>query len=82
MHTHVKDQKGVAPDFEFLIPGEGDFDYVEYLNAMANTGYNDYITVEISIMVQRRDNYNPIKAAQQAYHTLQEAFYRSDVRWE
>ena len=82
VHTHVKDQKGVAPDFEFLIPGEGDFDYVEYLNAMANTGYNDYITVEISIMVQRRDNYNPIKAAQQAYHTLQEAFYRSDVRWE
>ena len=42
IHTHVKDQRGTAPDFEFLIPGEGDFDYVEYLDAMKAAGYDDY----------------------------------------
>ena len=32
VHTHVKDQRGLVPDFEFLIPGEGPFDFVRYLN--------------------------------------------------
>ena len=26
-HTHVKDERGIAPDHEFLIPGEGEMDY-------------------------------------------------------
>ena len=34
VHTHVKDQRGLAPDHEFLIPGDGTFDYVRYLKAM------------------------------------------------
>ena len=33
-HTHVKDERGTVPDYEFLIPGEGEFDYVTYLKAM------------------------------------------------
>ncbi len=33
-HTHVKDERGRAPHHEFLIPGEGEFDYVRYLRAM------------------------------------------------
>src|SRR5687767_11156960 len=27
-HTHIKDERGLAPNHEFLIPGEGSFDYV------------------------------------------------------
>ena len=77
IHTHVKDQRGRAPDFEFLIPGEGDFDYVEYLDAMEAAGYNDYITVEISMMVQNRDDYDPLEAAGLAYLTLENAFEKS-----
>ena len=30
-HTHVKDQRGLVPDYEFLIPGEGPFDFAAYL---------------------------------------------------
>ena len=77
VHTHVKDQRGRAPDFEFLIPGEGDFDYVEYLDAMKAAGYDDYITVEVSKMVQEREDYDPLGAAGLAYRTLEAAFEAS-----
>ena len=64
-HTHVKDQRGVHPNFEFLIPGEGEFDYVTYLQTMSKYGYQGFVTVEVSMMVQRRANYDPLLAATQ-----------------
>lgn len=79
VHTHVKDERGVVPDFEFLIPGEGEFNYVEYLHAMQASGYNDYITAEISIMVQRRPGYDPLAAAEQTYVTLARAFEQAGI---
>ncbi|HEV7216518.1 MAG TPA: sugar phosphate isomerase/epimerase, partial [Chloroflexota bacterium] len=74
VHTHVKDELGRAPDHQFLIPGEGEFDYVRYLKAMAATGYDAFITVEVSIMVQRRPEYDPLAAAAQSYNVLSRAF--------
>jgi inosose dehydratase len=79
VHTHVKDERGVVPDFEFLIPGEGEFDYVAYLHAMRAQGYEGYITAEISIMVQRRPTYDPFAAAEQTYRTLARAFERAGI---
>ncbi|MEP7190639.1 MAG: TIM barrel protein, partial [Roseiflexaceae bacterium] len=80
VHTHVKDERGVVPDFEFLIPGEGEFDYVAYLQAMHAHGYAGFITAEISIMVQRRPGYDPLAAAEQTYRTLAHAFEQAGVR--
>lgn len=74
VHTHVKDERGVVPNYEFLIPGEGEFDYVAYLHAMREHGYEGYITAEISYMVQRRPNYDALAAAEQTYATLARAF--------
>lgn len=79
VHTHVKDERGVVPDWEFLIPGEGEFDYVAYLHAMRAQGYDGYITAEVSIMVQRRPNYDPFAAAEQTYHTLARAFEQAGI---
>jgi sugar phosphate isomerase/epimerase len=79
IHTHVKDERGVVPAFEFLIPGEGEFDYVAYLHAMRAQGYDGYITAEISIMVQRRPSYDPLAAAEQTYRTLGRAFERAGI---
>ena len=73
-HTHVKDERGTAPDFEFLIPGEGEFDYVTYLKAMQRHGYTGFITAEISNMVQRRTPYYPLEVATQTYRVLSKAF--------
>ena len=44
---------------------------------MEAAGYNDYITVEISMMVQNRDDYDPLEAAGLAYLTLENAFEKS-----
>lgn len=77
--THVKDERGVVPDYQFLIPGEGDFDYVKYLRAMQAAGYKAHIGVEISLMVQRRPGYDAIAAAEQSYRVLDQAFRDAGV---
>lgn len=77
--THVKDERGLVPDFEFLIPGEGVFDYVRYLKAMDRAGWIGDIGVEISLMVQRRPNYDPWAAARQSYAVLSKAFEEAGV---
>jgi inosose dehydratase len=79
IQTHVKDERGVVPNYEFLIPGEGQFDYVAYLHAMRAHGYDGYITAEISIMVQRRKGYDPLAAAEQTYRTLRRAFEQAGI---
>ena len=49
----------LSPQHKFLLPGEGDFDYERYLQAMAGAGYAGFVTVEISKMVQHRPGYEP-----------------------
>ena len=77
--THIKDERGVVPNFEFLIPGEGVFDYVKYLRYMQAAGYEGDIGVEISLMVQSRPNYDAIAAAEQSYRVVDQAFREAGV---
>lgn len=79
VHTHVKDEIGRAPDHQFLIPGEGVFNYVAYLRSMQRHGYVGYISAEVSVMVQRRPAYDPLQAATQTYATLAAAFDAADI---
>jgi sugar phosphate isomerase/epimerase len=74
LHTHVKDERGLAPDHEFLIPGEGEMDYPHYLRLMREAGYDGHIVVEISIMVQARPDFDGLAAATQSYSVLSRAF--------
>ncbi len=77
--THIKDESGRKPDFQFLIPGEGEFDYVRYLQAMQKAGWTGDIGIEISLMVQRRPNYDPWAAAQQSYDVVNRAFIEAGI---
>jgi sugar phosphate isomerase/epimerase len=79
VHTHLKDQRGRSPEHEFLVPGEGEFDYARYLRAMADAGYDGWITVEVSVMVQRRQGYDPAWAARLARETLTKAAAQAGV---
>lgn len=79
VHTDLKDQRGIAPDHEFLVPGEGDFDYARYLAAMDRAGYQGCITVEISVMVQRRPGYDPAEVARRSFQALLTAERASGV---
>jgi len=78
-HVHIKDERGLAPNHEFLIPGEGEFDYVKYLELMQKHGYRGHISPEISLMVQRRPGYDAVAAMEQTYRVVADAFERSGV---
>ncbi len=75
----VKDHRGIEPDFEFLIPGEGDFDYVGFLREMVAVGYAGSVSVEISVLRQRVGGYDPYEAARQSYAVLSKAFEAAGI---
>lgn len=79
VHTHVKDESGTAPDHQYLIPGEGEFDYVRYLKAMQAHGYGGTVSVEISVMVQKRPDYDPIESARRSYEVVSQAFEEAGI---
>lgn len=79
LHTHIKDERGIAPDHAFLIPGEGEMDYVRYLSLMREAGYDGHIVVEISLMVQARPDYDALAAATQSYDVLSRAFETAGI---
>jgi sugar phosphate isomerase/epimerase len=79
LHTHVKDERGIAPHHEFLIPGEGEMDYPRYLRAMDRAGYTGHIVVEISIMVQARPDFDALAAATTSYDVLSTAFAEAGI---
>ncbi len=79
VHTHVKDERGRYPNHEYLIPGEGEFDYVRYLKAMCAHGYTGFVSTEISLMVQRRPHYDPLATATQSYKVLSRAFAEAGI---
>lgn len=78
-HTHVKDELGRAPNHQYLIPGEGNFDYIRYLQAMQAHGYTGGISTEISKMVQNRPDYDPLATATRSYEVLSQAFTAAGI---
>jgi sugar phosphate isomerase/epimerase len=82
VHTHVKDQRGIYPNHEFLTPGSGPFDFVHYLTAMHEAGYTGFIGMEVSMMVQRKPRYDPFVDAALGYYALVHAFNESGVPLE
>ena len=79
VHTHIKDESGRAPNHQYLIPGEGSFDYVRYLKAMQAHGYTGAISTEISVMVQRRPNYDALATATRSYEVVSQAFVEAGI---
>jgi sugar phosphate isomerase/epimerase len=49
-------------------------DYPRYLRLMDEAGYDGHIVVEISLMVQRRPDYDPLAAATRTDRVLSQAF--------
>jgi sugar phosphate isomerase/epimerase len=78
-HAHIRDVRGQVPDFEFLIPGEGEINYGVYLREMQRMGYTGHITAEISLMVQERPNYDALVAMKQTYAVMARAFDEAGI---
>jgi inosose dehydratase len=78
---HIKDTNGGnAEKFQFILPGDGKTDYVEYLSLLKRHGYRDPVTIEVSGQVWNKKEYDPIAAAKHCYTKLAPAFAKAGVR--
>ena len=79
VHTHVTDAKLLDDGFELVPLGQGELDCVEYVKAMKEAGWDDFITIEVSAMVWTKEGYDPISVASLSYETLVKAFESAGV---
>jgi len=72
-HIHIKDGRMVDGEVEFLLPGAGSLDLEAFMRAIAATGTNIPITVEVSGMVWNAEGYDPWEAAEFSFRALDKA---------
>lgn len=76
---HVKDGRGTAERFEFLLPGEGTIRYVDLLKLAARQQYRGDIVVEVSGQIHSRAGYDPAAAARKSYLALAPAWEEAGI---
>lgn len=79
VHTHITDAKILDNGFELVPLGKGELDCVEYVKAMNEAGWEDFITIEVSAMVWSKEGYDPISVASFSYETLVKAFESAGI---
>lgn len=57
-HTHVTDVITAGGKMQLVLIGQGEVDCVEYVKAMHDAGWDDFITVEVSTMVWSKPEYD------------------------
>jgi inosose dehydratase len=76
---HVKDARGDAKHVKFLLPGQGDVDYVDYFKRIKAAGYRGCVAVEVSGQIHGRPGYDAIDAATQSYAHLAPAMENAGI---
>lgn len=76
---HVKDARVDKDRVQFLLPGDGQVDYVAYCKQLATTGYRGCVCVEVSGMVQNQKGYDPVAAARRCYQNLAPALAQAGL---
>lgn len=80
VHTHIMDARRHSDgSFDLLLLGQGHLDSAAYVRAMYEEGWNDFITLEVSMRLWSRDDYDPLEAARYSYQSLESAFRKANV---
>ena len=75
----IKDSIGGPDNFEFLLPGDGDTDYLRYFRLLRSLTYHGFVSVEVSAMVQRKPGYDGMAAAVKSYQKLAPYFTKASL---
>lgn len=78
--VHVKDTKVEKDRVQFLLPGDGQTDYVALFKQLQAASYRGCVCVEVSGMLHTRKDYDPIVAARRSYENLSPAFEKAGVK--
>lgn len=79
-YVQIKDSKGTPGKHEYLLPGDGTTDYLQLLRILRQNNYNGFVNVEISSMIHRRKDYQPVPTARLCYARLEPIFEKAGVR--
>lgn len=74
---HIKDYVRKEKGFQFVLPGETDFDYHQYFRLLNRFGYSGAVCVEVSGQVFNKPGYDPIAACKFCYERLSGPFAKS-----
>lgn len=77
---HVKDTKGAAEKFEFVLPGAGRTDYAAYKKLLVTTKFAGPVVVEVSGHVSSKPNYDAVAAAKASFAALAPHFAPREKR--
>ena len=76
----LKDSRGKPWNPEFLLAGDGETDYAAYFRLLGKLGYNGFVSIEVSSMIQRKPGYDPIAAARLCYGRLAPVFGKAGIK--
>ena len=75
----VKDAVGKPENHQYLLPGDGNTDYLEYFRLLRQLGYSGSVGVEVSAQIQQKPGYKPVPTAQLCYDRLAPVFDRAGI---
>ena len=79
-YVQVKDSRGTPAKHEYLLPGDGRTNYVELLTVLKQARYDGFVGVEVSSMIHRKPDYQPIPTAKLCYERLAPLFQKVGIR--
>ena len=79
-YVQVKDSRGTPEKHEYLLPGDGQTDYLELLTILQAARYVGFVNVEVSSMIHRKPQYQAIPAAKLCYARLSPLFEKAGIQ--
>ena len=76
----VKDSEGTPEKHTYLLPGDGNVDYLAYFRLLKELKYSGFVAVEVSSMIHRKPGYEPVPTAELCYSRLAPLMNQAAIR--